>query len=169
MFCLIGGILLYEIGAIFHWLYCQVSLFYSNIALSTCSDPPSHSASCALIVTFPSVLTAGKARAPEECRLSPGASPERWGRGWEGDCKDPRGGRIPPAPNTLPLRAFGFCLIYGHPEVMWFSTQGCEKSQRAVSGSCKRQRTGLNVSCGYGTSSLINTMESDGRRWLPPG
>lgn len=37
-----GGILLYVIGIIFHWLYCQVSLFYRNIPLSKCSDPSSY-------------------------------------------------------------------------------------------------------------------------------
>lgn len=50
-----GGILLYVIGIIFHWLYCQESLFYRNIPLPKCSDLSSHSAFFDIIVAFPPV------------------------------------------------------------------------------------------------------------------
>lgn len=53
-----GGILLYVIGIIFHWLYCQVSLFYRNIPLSKCSAPFLYSAFLDIRFAFLSVLGA---------------------------------------------------------------------------------------------------------------
>lgn len=48
-----GGILLYTIGIIFHWLSCQVSLFYKDILLPKCSDPSSHSTCSDITLQLP--------------------------------------------------------------------------------------------------------------------
>lgn len=36
----------------------------------------------------------------------------------------------PFTPLSLPPRAFGSLLVYGHTEVMWFSNQGCKNHRK---------------------------------------
>lgn len=166
-----GGILLYVTGTTCHWLYCQVSLSYRNIPLSTCSDPSSHPASFDITDAFPSVFGVSmlaKFVHRKNASWLPMTTQNLWGRCREWDCEAPRGGitlDLPQSPSQsfwLPVNLQSHWTHVVFKPRMW-------KSQKAVSGSCKRQRTGLNVLCSYGTIILINVMKSSWTRWLAQG
>lgn len=131
-----GGILLYVIGIIFHWLYCKC-LFYRNILLSKCSDPSSHTLPvlvllCCCLSLSAWCIGAEKAQTQVKCQPTSDSSPEpEWGAGSK-TWKSPEEEAPPPHPAfRLPLKTLGF-PIYGHTEICFFQKKGVKITESNI-------------------------------------
>lgn len=132
-----GGILLYVIGIIFHWLYCQVSLFYRNIPLPKCSDPSSQS-TFLLLLLLPLPLSlvhqCWKRKAQVKCPVTSNDNLEPLS---EGQGARLRGAwmRKQPLPTQPPVslpELLAFLLMYGHTEVTCFQKRNVKTTESSI-------------------------------------
>lgn len=145
-----GGILLYVIGIIFHWLYCKC-LFYRNILLSKCSDPSSHTLPALVLLCYCLSLSAWcigaeKTQTQVKCQPTSDGSPEPLIEG-----QGARHGRAQRRRHPLPIQPLGslsklwaFLFMVTLKSYVFFKRRVL-KSQKAIFGSCERPRICLNV------------------------
>lgn len=169
-----GGILLYVIGIIFHWLYCKCLFFIGTFFfLSAQIHPPTlYLFWYYCVVAFPSVLGASVLKKPWHrwnANRPEMVAQNLWVRGREQVTEEPRGGGTPsPTGLQAPSQNFGLPYLCSHWNRCFFKRRVLN-SQKAIFGSCKRPRICLNILCSYGTIMMINIMKSEWRRWFPQG
>lgn len=130
-----GGILLYVIGIIFHWLYCQVSLFYRNIPLPKCSDPSSQSTFLLLLLPLPLSLV-------HQCWKWNAQWNAHWlqmitwnlerGAGSEAERSLFEEAPPPHPTSSLPPELLAFLLIYGHTKVTCFQKRNVKTTESSI-------------------------------------
>lgn len=133
-----GGILLYVIGIIFHWLYCKCLFFIGTFFfLSAQIHPPTlYLFWYYCVVAFPSVLGASVLKKPWHrwnANRPEMVAQNLWVRGREQVTEEPRGGGTPsPTGLQAPSQNFGLPYLWSHWNRVFFQKEGVKLTESNI-------------------------------------